>query len=182
MDSAQEELFDLLARIAQQDRRAFERLYQTVSGRLYGVCRHLAGQTELAEEAVQDAFVRIWHNAGDYHPERGAPLTWMTSIARYRTLDLMRARKARPQGSDEELDLVEDSGAEPSEASFLASENAAIGVCLDELSKDQRDSISLAFYRGLTHEEVAGVMNTPIGTIKSWVRRGLMALKRCLER
>ena len=94
IDSEQDELMGLLMAIAHEDRQAFQRLYQRISGRMFGLCLKLANQRDLAEEAVQDAFVQIWHNASEYHNERGAPLSWMLTIARYRTLDLMRNRKA----------------------------------------------------------------------------------------
>lgn len=182
VDADQAQLLRLLARVAQQDRRAFETLYRQVSGRMFGLCLKLAGQQELAEEALQDAFVRIWHHAGEYHQERGAPLSWMLSIARYRTLDLIRARKVRQGRGDADLDGLADDGPGPMDRSLMMSGASALSGCLEELSESQRDSILLSYYRCLTHEELAVAMATPIGTVKSWIRRGLMALKRCLER
>ncbi len=171
----------LLARVAQHDRNAFRTLYGQMAGRMFGVCQKLAGQPELAEEALQDAFIRIWHHASEYHSERGTPLNWMLTIARYRTLDLMRARKVRQTSGDEMLETVAGDTPDPLDASLQAAGAAALSGCLEELSESQRDSILLSYYRGFTHDELSTALSTPIGTVKSWIRRGLMALKRCLE-
>lgn len=178
----QDHLLRLLAAVAQQDRRAFEALYETMSSRMFGLCLKLCGQQDLAEEALQDSFVRIWHHAGEYHQDRGAPQNWMLSIARYRTLDLIRARKVRQGVGEAAPEALQDERPGPLDESLMMSGAAALNGCLEELSDSQRDSILLSYYRCLTHEELATALDTPIGTVKSWIRRGLMALKRCLER
>ena len=182
IDTNQDELMGLLIAVAQEDRKAFQRLYEKISGRMFGLCLKLAKQQDLAEEALQDAFVQIWHRASEYHNERGAPLSWMMTIARYRTLDLMRSRKSRATEGDDYLDNVEDQREGPLDHSLRDAGAKELTGCLEELSDDQRDSILLSYYRGLTHDELAYALSSPIGTVKSWVRRGLMALKRCLER
>lgn len=182
IENEQDELMGLLMAIAHEDRRAFQRLYQKISGRMFGLCLKLASRRDLAEEAVQDAFVQIWHNAGEYHNERGAPLSWMLTIARYRTLDLMRSSKSRPSSGDAHLERVADQREGPLDESLRNAGNAELRGCLNELSETQRDSILLSYYRGFTHDELSEALSSPIGTVKSWIRRGLMALKRCLER
>lgn len=181
VESGPDELVVLLSRVAQDDRQAFRQLYQQMSGRMFGVCRKITGQTELAEEALQEAFIRIWHHAGEYHRERGTPMNWMMTIARYRTLDMVRSRRARRDVGDEALDTLADDRRDPVAESLTGENAAALKHCFGELSESQRDSIMLAYYRGFTHEELATTLATPIGTVKSWVRRGLLALKRCLE-
>lgn len=181
-EAGQEELMRLLNAVAHQDREAFQALYAAISGRLFGLCHHLAGQRELAEEALQEAFIRIWHHAGEYHSDRGSAMSWMMTIARYRTLDLMRARKVRQADGEDALAGVADGRAGPLESSITSDSKRALAGCIDELSADQRDCLLLSYYRGMTHEELSTTMSTPVGTIKSWVRRGLQALKRCLER
>lgn len=178
----QKQLLGLLLAVAQRDREAFRQLYQKVSARMFGLCYKLAGQQELAEEALQDAFVQIWHNAGEYQEQRGAPLSWMITIARYRTLDLIRARRSLKSAGDDMLSHVADGRSGPLEVRLQQAGASALTGCLDELSDTQRDTILLSYYRGLTHDELAQALNAPIGTVKSWIRRGLMALKRCLER
>ena len=143
-EQEQEWLLRLLTAVARQDRRAFEDLYEGIAGRLFGLCYKLAGQQELAEEALQDAFIRIWHNAGEYHCERGSALSWMLSIARYRTLDLMRARKARRTSTDAGLETLADERPGPMTASLMAAGSAALTGCLEELSASQRDSMRCA--------------------------------------
>lgn len=181
-DTEQDELMGLLMAVAHEDRQAFAQLYERISGRMFGLCLNLASQRDLAEEAVQDAFVQIWHNAGEYHTERGAPLSWMLTIARYRTLDLMRARKSKKTSGDGELEHLEDGREGPLDVSLRSAGNAQLTGCLEELSEPQRDSILLSYYKGFTHDELSEALSSPIGTVKSWIRRGLMALKRCLER
>lgn len=182
IETDQDELMGLLIAVAREDRQAFQRLYEKIAGRMFGLCLKLAKQQELAEEAVQDAFVQIWHRAAEYHKERGAPLSWMMTIARYRTLDLMRSRKSRATDGDAALESFEDGGEGPLDRSLRSAGEAALTGCLDELSAEQKDSILLSYYRGLTHDELAVTLSSPVGTVKSWIRRGLMALKRCLER
>lgn len=181
-DPDHEELMKLLVAIAKSDRQAFQRLYKKISARMFGLCLKLAGQQDLAEEALQDAFVQIWHHAGEYHSDRGTPLSWMLTIARYRTLDLMRSRAVRRTSGDEHLEHLEDQRSGPLDESLRSAGARQLTGCLDELSDVQRDSILLSYYRGLTHDELAMALSSPIGTVKSWIRRGLMALKRCLER
>lgn len=106
----------------------------------------------------------------------------MLTIARYRTLDLMRNRKARPTSGDAHLERVADERDGPLDESLRVAGSAELRGCLDELSETQRDSILLSYYRGFTHDELSEALSSPIGTVKSWIRRGLMALKRCLER
>ncbi|MEX2473661.1 sigma-70 family RNA polymerase sigma factor [Marinobacter sp.] len=178
---SQEELMSLLVLVARGDRQAFQALYRAISAKMFGLCFKLAGQQELAEEALQDAFVQIWHHAGEYHSDRGAPSSWMLTIARYRTLDLMRSRAVRRTAGDEYIEHIEDHRGGPLDASLRNAGAAQLTGCIEELSDVQRDSILLSYYRGFTHDELAQALSSPIGTVKSWIRRGLMALKRCLE-
>ena len=180
-ENDQDDLMRLLVAVSREDRDAFQQLYQRVSARMFGMCLKLAGQRDLAEDALQEAFLQIWHRAREYHTDRGMPLGWMMSIARYRTLDMMRARKIRRNGGEEHLEYAEDGREGPLDESLRSAGEAQLSGCLNELSEVQRDSILLSYYKGLTHDELAHVLSTPLGTVKSWVRRGLMALKRCLE-
>lgn len=181
-DSEQADLLRLLGAVAQKDRQAFSRLYEKVAAPMFGLCQKLAGQQEMAEEALQDTFIRIWHHASEYHSERGSPMSWMMTIARYRTLDLMRARKVRQGPADEAFDHMADERAGPLESTLQLDGSEALTGCLEELTQPQQDTILLSYYRGFTHEELSNCLSTPVGTVKSWIRRGLLALKRCLER
>ncbi|KAA1174299.1 sigma-70 family RNA polymerase sigma factor [Marinobacter salinexigens] len=180
-NSDQSDLMHLLVAVSRQDRDAFHELYSRVASRMFGVCLKLAGHRELAEEALQEAFIQIWHHAREYHSDRGSPMGWMMTIARYRTLDLIRSRKVRQTGSDEHIDQMRDERAGPLDESLRSAGAAELTGCLDELTNAQRDSILLTFYKGLSHEELSLALSSPLGTVKSWIRRGLLALKRCLD-
>jgi RNA polymerase sigma-70 factor (ECF subfamily) len=180
-NKSQDDLMRLLVAVSREDREAFRQLYQRVSSKMFGMCLKLAGQQDLAEEALQEAFIQIWYRARDYHTDRGMPLGWMMSIARYRTLDMMRARKVRHDSGEQHLEQMADGREGPLDNSLRSAGEARLTGCLDELSDAQRDSILLSYYKGLTHDELADALSSPLGTVKSWIRRGLMALKRCLE-
>jgi len=169
----------LINAVARGERQAFEQLYEAAGPRLYGVAMQLMRSPERAEEALQEAFVKIWHNAADYHQGRGSVMTWMSSIVRYRCIDLLRsisAKEDRQDSLDEEGAPVLIAPEHPEDP-----ENLALERCMDTLERDDLQYIHLAYYRGMTHAEIQSHTGTPLGTIKSWIRRGLQRLKRCLE-
>lgn len=174
------ELVTLLGRVAMGDRVSFRTLYDAMSPKLYGLSLRLLKRPDLADEVMQDAFVSIWHNAREYHVERGSAGGWMLTIARYRALDALRRRRFEIYTDDDSLIALAEAHVadEPvqDETSFLALQG-----CLDQITEQQRESLLRAYYEGMSHEELARHMATPLGTVKSWVRRGLMSLKRCLE-
>lgn len=172
----QEIMLKLLSAVAQGDKDSFADLYQQSSSTLFAVSLRLLKRKELAEEALQEAYVRIWHNANQYQQGQGTVLTWMISIVRYRALDMLRYQKVRKE--QELTDQEEDTDLEPELLSF--SEQALLDKCMDELDEQQKQAIQLAYFNGLTHQEVVLHMNSPLGTIKSWIRRGLVSLQRCL--
>jgi len=167
----------LLAASGQGDRRAFQQVYQLSSPRLYGIALRMLRQREQAEEVLQEAFVAIWRKASHYQPERGEPLAWMASIVRNRAIDRLRAEKRAPNTVATLDDIPEARLAE--DLSGLGDDGLA--GCLEQLKADQRGAIILAYYHGLTHEELAAHFDAPLGTVKSWVRRGLIRLKDCLD-
>lgn len=171
-------LIKLLAATARQDRQAFKHLYDTASPKMLGLCIRLMGQREQAEEVLQEAFIRIWHHAGEYHEERGSPMAWMLTIARYLALDILRTRKRNTGPAEQE---VSDDRPGPFELSLRDADAQALNGCIESLSEEQRSSILMCYYRGFTHEELASALDTPLGTVKSWIRRGLSYLKRCLQ-
>lgn len=171
-----EEHLRLLGKVAAGDRRAFEALYQATSAQLYAVSMKILIRKELAEDAVQEAFIRIWHNASEYKQGRGTVLTWMISIVRYRALDLLRYHKVR---KEDELD--EASFFNEGEISGLSeTDKKQLDFCLDELESNQKQAIHLAYFCGLTHQEVTQHTGSPLGSTKSLIRRGIQLLKRCL--
>ena len=181
---SREALTDLLARCALNEYGAFERLYQHTSPQLFGLVLRIVREEQFARDVLQDGYVKIWNNAGDYRPEKGSPLTWMGSIMRNRAIDLLRRRRSNPVVAveQEEITAFADEQSLPPDLEVAGDQNrAALLACLGELSESQRQAIGLAYYRGLTHEELARHLDTPLGTVKSWLRRGLLKLSDCLE-
>ncbi len=172
----------LLSAVALGDRKAFDTLYQDTSAQLYAVSLKLLKHKDLAEDALQDAFVSIWHKAAEYQKDRGTVLTWMVSIVRYRALDILRANNVRKERQFQTRpNLNEPRVKQTPHVYFMQSrDRAKIDDCLDELDPTQADAISLAYFRGYTHKEVCQYMSSPLGTVKSWIRRGLHSLRGCL--
>ena len=173
----------LLERCAQGDERAFEQLYRQASPRLFGISLRILRQEALAEEVLQECFVKIWNSAGSYSGAKGSGITWMISIVRNRSLDLLRSLKVRPEEVEIAYEGPEFASDEPDPEALahLSGASRAVAECLERLSSDQRRCILLAFHHGHTHDELAQLLETPLGTIKAWIRRGLERLRQCLE-
>jgi RNA polymerase sigma-70 factor (ECF subfamily) len=173
---------ELIQRCAHRDQRALEELYRKASPRLFGVCLRVVRQEALAEEVLQEAFVKIWNNAGRYATGRGTGMTWMISIARNRAVDLLRSLKARPEEVEPSYEGLEftDETANPEQHAHISGANAAVMRCLEHLKEDQRRCILLAYHHGYTHDELARAVDAPLGTVKAWIRRGLERLRECL--
>jgi RNA polymerase sigma-70 factor, ECF subfamily len=176
------ELRALLARCAHGDGRALEVLYRRVAPRLLGCLVRILRDRDRAEEALQDVFVQVWQRASQYAPTRGQPLAWLISMARYRAIDLLRAtRPVRPFEEGELESLASLNTGDPAEELALAHSSAALYRCLDRLTDAQRRCLDLAYVNGFSHDEVATTINSPLGTVKSWIRRGLESLRECLS-
>lgn len=175
-------LAELLAQAALQNQRAFADLYQLTSAKLFGVALRILRRQEWAEEVLQECYVNIWNHAGDYAVQKSAPLTWMTSIVRNRCLDWLRRPQQEATGDEYDIavEAWQDDSPGPMDSLVASSEAAALARCLQELDAKQRQSIMLAFFHGLSHSELARHMKQPLGTVKTWVRRGLERLKICL--
>lgn len=175
-----------LSAAARQDATAFRSLYEATSPRLYGFALRILARPELAEEALQDGFVAIWHHAPSYQRHLAAPMTWMTTIVRNKALDLLRVTggdDARVGGVDSDfMEAVRDPGATPAEALALSHEARALADCMAALEGAHRQAVGLAFFHDLSHSEVAQRMALPIGTVKTWIRRSLERLKTCLQK
>ena len=178
------ETFDVdaaLSACARGDAEALRRLYDNMSPLLMGVALRIVRRRDVANDVLHDAFIQVWHRAGTFDPARGAGRTWLASIVRHRALNVMR-RIGREQPLDED-ELAEQPLDEPSalERLVLAADAGALHRCLQELDPDRRTTIVLAYADGLSHTQIAARLGTPVGTIKSWVRRSLEALRRCLS-
>ena len=177
-----EELFHLIALSGQGDRVAFQSLYEATSTKLFGLSLRILNRRDLAEEALQDAFVNIWHHAQNYRPEKAAVMTWMTSIVRNKCFDLLRAMPHESQLIDEQsLDDWASDDLGPLEKATESSESKALLNCMSTLAPLQRQAIALSYFHGMAHEQLATHLVQPLGTVKTWIRRGLTALKSCLQ-
>jgi RNA polymerase sigma-70 factor (ECF subfamily) len=182
-------LRELLARTGLGDRAAFAELYRRTSAHLFGVVLRINRDRGQAEDILQEAFMNVWRAAGGFDAARAQPLTWLTSIARNRAIDSLRRQQAQPRllpGEEDEdesvYDRVADDRPGPLELLHRAADARALAECMQGLTAPQRQSVALAFYDGLSHAEVAQQLQQPLGTVKSWVRRGLLALKDCLDK
>jgi len=187
-----EALAQALARVALGDRAAFATLYQATSASLFGVILRINSDRAQAEDLLQDIFVNIWRAAQGFDATRSQPMTWLTSIARNRAIDSLRRRKTEvstvsthraADGDAEDIDLlgsVPSNDAGPLELLQQAAQSRELTGCIGELSSEQQQCLALAYYQGLSHAEVAQHLAQPLGTVKSWVRRALQALKDCL--
>jgi RNA polymerase sigma-70 factor (ECF subfamily) len=176
------EVARLLAACARQDRRAFQQLYELTSPQLLACLIRLLRNRALAEDALQDVFIQVWSRAAQFQRDRGSSWAWLIAIARYRAIDLQR--RERRLGADGEEGFEAIAADEEPHDSLMAlghRATAALDGCLSALQQRQRDCILLSYQNGMTHAEVADRIGEPLGSVKSWIRRGLAALRRCLE-
>ena len=176
-------LMELLARTALADQAAFAELYRLTSSHLYAVALRILRESAAAEDVLQESFVSVWNHAGSYVAAKSQPLTWLTSIVRNRCLDQLRRRDVDTVTIDDEDEgmTLHDEGPTPLEMLLSGADARAVKGCVEALEAGQKQAIALAFYRGLSHSELARQLRQPLGTVKSWVRRGLERLRLCLD-
>lgn len=194
MADAQDELRELLGRTGLRDRAAFAELYDRTSAKLFGVALRICASRAEAEEVVQVAYLKVWRSADRYAASRASPIAWMAAIARNAAIDRRRAETVRggthtsldaPSGADdagEAAIAVADDAPSPEDAAALASDARALTACMGELDARHAEAIRRAYLDGLAYREIAGAMNVPENTIKTWVRRSLVRLRDCLNR
>ncbi len=178
---SQDPLTELLIASGHGDEKAFARLYELSSAKLFGVALRLLRRRDWAEEVLQECYLNIWHHAHEYSLTRSAPLTWMTTIVRNRCLDWLRRPKHEETAHDESVfESVPDEALGPLERLVQGAAVKSIFSCMQGLTDRERQSIALAFFHGLTHSELAQHLREPLGTVKTYIRRGLAQLKECL--
>lgn len=179
-DELRHELTLALAGCARGDQSSLKRIYAHLAPQMIGVALRLLRRRDLAEEVVQDTFLRIWEKAATFDPARGEPSTWMFAILRNRALNVLRGEGRTELVDDFEPMGLSSDGADAEEVVIALSDAGALRRCLERLEPLRRNAIILAYARGLSHGELAGRLGIPLGTVKSWIRRSLLSLRECL--
>ena len=180
-EAADEELIDL---IAHRDPDAVRVLYERYGRMVYGLAMHVIGDVAAAEEVCQDAIMRVWEKSGTYRSDRGKVVTWLARIVRNRAIDVLRSRRSRgldlPQSGVEPADLAESRDADPGDRLWQSFREQEVREAVAALPRDQRRALSLAFFTGLTHREIALALGEPLGTVKTRIRDAMVKLRSSL--
>jgi RNA polymerase sigma-70 factor (ECF subfamily) len=170
-----------------QSELALRELYDATSAKLYGLAVKVTGNRQWAEDVLQEAFLHIWRSAGDYRATLSPPMAWMGMIVRSRALDFLRRRTSERADSAQELDemiseTVAGESPDPMDTTQASEQAWALHECLRKLEARQREVLSLAYLRDLSHSELSEQLKLPLGTVKTWIRRGLDQLRGCMAR
>lgn len=181
-EAADQRLRGLINACAEGMESAFEQLYKSTSAQLFGVLLRILRTEALAEEALQDTYIKIWNNAGKYRHDKSSPRTWLVSIARNHAIDVLRKRSSR---EDVELNLdTPTMESLPDRALAMEQHHESsqiLEMCLQQLSEPARECVLSAYCEGFSQEELSDRLRRPIGTVKSWIRRSLISLRECLD-
>jgi len=181
-NEAREALRAAMVRLAEGDNAALEEIYSATRVKLFGICFRILGDRKEAEDALQDVYVNLWQRADRYDPQRASPISWLATFARNRAIDRLRTGKVRGGAVP-----VEEAAPLPDETPLAdalmvdAERDAQIHKCLKGLDDNAQTYIRAAFFEGRTYAQLAEAADVPLGTMKSWIRRGLMKLRACLE-
>jgi len=170
-----------MSRVAGGDRSALRQLYDSTSAKLFGVCLRILSDREESEDVLQEVYVTIWRRADRFDAARASVMTWASTIARNRSIDRLRSRGMMAYAEPIESHELPDGGVSAEALLVAAGEEGRLHKCLSELDDRTENVIRTAFFGGVTYETLAQRMDTPLGTVKSWIRRGLAKLKGCLE-
>ena len=176
-----EDIENAILRVSLGDRAAFSFLYDATSAKLFGVCLRVLNDKAEAEDVLQDVFVKVWHKAGLYKANGLSPMTWLITLARNAAIDRLRARKTGTVDIDDVHDLS-DGAPTPEAEAVAASERQRLLNCLEELEADRADAVRRAYLDGDSYKELAARYDVPLNTMRTWLRRSLLALKDCLSR
>lgn len=176
-----DEIEALIAQTALGSQTAFAELYDATSGKLFAVCLRVLTERAAAEDAMQETYVKVWKNAGRYQVTGHSPMTWLITIARNTAIDRLRARHVDHDLADYS-ERLPSSGLSPEQAAIAHSEAKRITQCLDELDVDRRAAISGAYLQGQSYQELSEQFDVPLNTMRTWLRRSLIALRECMAR
>ena len=174
---------ELLQKTAEGDQLAFKQLYEQTSPKLMSLCLRLMKTEALAEDVLQEGFIKIWDKADTYTTGKGKAMTWMSTVIRNKGLDKLRSLKTKPAETEIEYEGIEFASTElkPDDLEDMSQDIQGLMTCLNKLKPDQKECILLSYYYGHTHQELAEKLDKPLGTIKAWIRRGLEDLRPCMN-
>lgn len=178
--SDRETIERLIEQTALGNRDAFSALYDATAAKLYSVCLRVLKNRGLAEEALQEAFIKVWHNASQYQVNGLSPMTWMITLTRNCAIDRLRSQRSELEYVAD-LPDVEDDSINPEQLSTQMSEQAQIERCLEALQEDKAEAVRGAYLEGQSYADLASRFNVPLNTMRTWLRRSLQALKGCMS-
>ena len=174
------ELVGLIEAVAKRDQAAFERLYAATRAKLYGVVLRILRRQDLAEEVIQETYVKVWNSAGQFNPALSSPITWMVSIARNRAIDIVRKRgEVSIEEEPAAMEVASDTP-DPLERREMNDELRRLLACVGRLEPDRQKLVLLAYYNGWSREQLATKFSAPVNTIKTWLRRSMLEIRDCL--
>lgn len=179
--TSSEQLEDLIAKVSLGDRKAFSKLYDATSAKLFGVALRILKNRASAEDVLQETFMKVWRYADKYAANGMSPMTWMITIARNTAIDRLRRRRDADD-VDRLSDRLSDYGPTPEDTAVARSEATRIAGCLGELESEKSTAVKGAYLDGLSYADLSQMLDVPLNTIRTWLRRSLIALKECMSR
>lgn len=179
----QEEIEALIARVSMGDRKAFRTLYERTGAKLYGVCLRVLQDEAVAEDVLQETYLRIWNRAGQYRANGYSPMTWLITVTRNAAIDRLRQLRSRGEVAPVEVaEVISDPGPGPEAQTVARDEARLLDECMRELPPDRAGMVRGAYLDGLTYAEIAEASGAKLNTVRTWLRRSLMQLRECLSR
>ncbi|PHR18584.1 MAG: RNA polymerase subunit sigma [Sphingopyxis sp.] len=178
---ARDSLLEIMARVANSDRAALEKLYELTSSKLFGICLRICGDRSAAEDVLQEVYIKVWHRADQYQADRYSPISWLAVITRNASIDWLRKNGRQNYANEEAIEIIADDAPLSDTVIEERQQKARIMNCLEQLEEEQKKPIRSAFFGGYTYAALAKKIEVPLSTMKSRIRRGLMSLKKCLE-
>ena len=176
----QAELVGLLAAVAKRDAAAFEQLYEATRAKLYGVLLRILGRPELADEVMQETYLKVWNTAHRFDPTMASPITWMVAMARNRAIDIVRRKgEVSIEEEPEALDVAAETPT-PLARREMTEELKRLLTCLGKLDPEKQRIVLLAYYSGWSRDQLAKKLDIPVNTIKTWLRRSLLEIRECM--
>lgn len=178
----QDEIAQLINRVALGDRAAFNLLYRQTSPKLFAICLRILKNKERAEEAIQEVYIKIWHRSKTFEDGFSSSWSWLAAIARYQSIDVIRRLKPDSLNIEEVYELEDTGMLNPEQQAVISDQGRQLESCLRELADDHASAVKRAYVEGLSYLELSDELNVPINTVRTWLRRSLLKLRECMQR